>query len=140
MMDEARREKAHEELEHALIRHDPSYAANWAMTWGEQILDALSAAEAGRDLTIDDCIAELWGQLCPDMGPEDWNKLVLWVAYYPGTRNLITTVATQLPIVDDLADFEEVSVVLAAGTIRRLQRAGGLEVKDVSLPGGGEVK
>lgn len=111
--------------------------------------DMRGAADATLNYTMasenspsptDDCIAELWGLLCPDIGPEDWNKLVLWAAYYPGVRNLITTIATQMPVVDDLANFEEVSVVLAAGTIRRLQRAGGLDVKDVSSPDGGEVK
>ena len=45
-MTRARRKQAEQELIVANIHRDPSHAANWAVTWGQELLDDFLAAEA----------------------------------------------------------------------------------------------
>ena len=75
----------------------------------------------------------LWGLLCPDVGIEDWEKMIRWLGRHPDVWLLLQSITWNLPVVENLTDFEEVMVTLAAGTIRQIQRAGSPKEEEAYL-------
>jgi hypothetical protein len=62
-----------------VTKWNPSNASEWVKDATFEILDALDAAEQRAERATDH-YAGLWGELCPDIGPEPWEALVRWAA------------------------------------------------------------